>query len=76
MEIRKFIIELHPNGRMTWCEYEDPEYTYKRGRVDGMEKMLNIVSRARIMASHMIGSKEYKQGANAAITYILHELEK
>lgn len=24
MEIRKFIIELHPDGKMTWCEYEDP----------------------------------------------------
>lgn len=23
MEMRKFIIELHPNGKMTWCEYED-----------------------------------------------------
>lgn len=23
MEIRKFIIELHPDGKMTWCEYED-----------------------------------------------------
>lgn len=25
MEIRKFIVELHPNGKMTWCEYEDPK---------------------------------------------------
>lgn len=24
MEIRKFIVELHPDGKMTWCEYEDP----------------------------------------------------
>lgn len=23
MEMRKFIIELHPDGEMTWCEYED-----------------------------------------------------
>lgn len=23
MEMRKFIIELHPDGKMTWCEYED-----------------------------------------------------
>lgn len=23
MEMRKFIIEIHPDGRMTWCEYED-----------------------------------------------------
>lgn len=24
MEIRKFIVELHPNGRMTWAEYTEP----------------------------------------------------
>lgn len=24
MEMRKFIIEIHPDGRMTWCEYEEP----------------------------------------------------
>lgn len=23
MEMRKFIIEIHPDGSMTWCEYED-----------------------------------------------------
>ena len=23
MEMHKFIIELHPDGKMTWCEYED-----------------------------------------------------
>ena len=23
MEMRKFIIELHPDGKMDWCEYED-----------------------------------------------------
>lgn len=25
MEMRKFIIEIHPNGTLTWCEYEDPK---------------------------------------------------
>lgn len=25
MEIRKFIIEMHPNGTLTCCEYEDPK---------------------------------------------------
>lgn len=24
MEIRKIIIELHPNGRVTWVEYTEP----------------------------------------------------
>ena len=27
MEIRKFIIEIHPNGTLTCCEYEDPKDT-------------------------------------------------
>lgn len=26
MEIRKFIIELHPDGKMTCCEYQEPAY--------------------------------------------------
>lgn len=25
MEIRKFIIEIHPDGKLTCCEYEDPK---------------------------------------------------
>lgn len=24
MEMRKFIVEIHPDGRLTCCEYEDP----------------------------------------------------
>lgn len=24
MEMRKFIVEIHPDGRMTCCEYEEP----------------------------------------------------
>ena len=24
MEMRKFIIEIHPDGKLTWCEYEEP----------------------------------------------------
>lgn len=27
MEIRKFIIEIHPDGTLTCCEYEDPKDT-------------------------------------------------
>lgn len=25
MTMRKFIIEIHPNGSLTCCEYEDPK---------------------------------------------------
>lgn len=29
MEMRKFIIEIHPDGTLTCCEYEDPEDTIR-----------------------------------------------
>ena len=30
MEIRKFIVELHPDGKMSWYEYEDPDDSIKK----------------------------------------------
>ena len=29
MEMRKFIIEIHPDGTLTCCEYEDPKESIK-----------------------------------------------
>ena len=29
MEMRKFIIEIHPDGTLTCCEYEDPKETIR-----------------------------------------------
>lgn len=29
MEMRKFIIEIHPDGTLTYCEYEDPKSTIR-----------------------------------------------
>lgn len=29
MEMRKFVIEIHPDGTLTCCEYEDPEETFR-----------------------------------------------
>lgn len=29
MEMRKFIVEIHPDGHVTCCEYEDPDDTYR-----------------------------------------------
>lgn len=29
MEMRKFIIEIHPDGTLTCCEYEDPKETFR-----------------------------------------------
>lgn len=44
MEIRKFIIEIHPNGTLTCCEYEDPKDTaraaYNRAWLEGYRQAL------------------------------------
>lgn len=29
MEMRKFIIEIHPDGTLTCCEYEDPQESFR-----------------------------------------------
>lgn len=30
MEMRKFIVEIHPDGRLTCCEYEEPREACKK----------------------------------------------
>lgn len=29
MEMHKFIVEIHPDGHVTCCEYEDPDDAYR-----------------------------------------------
>ena len=42
MEMRKFIVEQHPDGRMTWCEYEDSIYdSYKRAYNTALRDVIN-----------------------------------
>lgn len=44
MEIRKFIVELHPDGKMTWCEYQDPDpYGFMAGGRTAVEKILKVI---------------------------------
>jgi hypothetical protein len=44
MEMRKFIIEIHPDGKLTWSEYEDPSESIKavkdRAWFDGYRQAL------------------------------------
>ena len=40
MEMRKFIVEIHPDGRVTCCEYEDPRDARKRVWLAGYRKAL------------------------------------
>lgn len=35
MEMRKFIVELHTDGRLTWAEYTEPLTRKERDRVCG-----------------------------------------
>lgn len=41
MEIRNFIVELYPNGEMTWCEYEEPEDSEKRAYNTALRDVIN-----------------------------------
>lgn len=44
MEIRKFIVELHPDGQMTWCEYQEPDpYGFMAGGRTAVEKIIGII---------------------------------
>lgn len=47
MEIRKFIVELHPNGKMTWWEYEEPKDFEKRAYNTALSDVIN-----RLNAEH------------------------
>ena len=40
MEMRKFIVEIHPDGRVTCCEYEEPRDTSKSAWLTGYRQAL------------------------------------
>lgn len=40
MEMRKFIVEIHKDGRVTCCEYEEPRDAHKRAWLAGYRKAL------------------------------------
>lgn len=40
MEMRKFIVEIHPDGRVTCCEYEDPSDARKSAWLAGFRQAL------------------------------------
>lgn len=46
MEIRKFIVERHPDGKMTWCEYQEPDpYGFIAGKRCGINRILDLISK-------------------------------
>lgn len=40
MEMRKFIVEIHKDGRVTCCEYEEPRKACKSAWLAGYRKAL------------------------------------
>lgn len=40
MEMRTFIVEIHPDGRVTCCEYEDPRDARKSAWLAGFRQAL------------------------------------
>lgn len=40
MEMRKFIVEIHPDGRVTCCEYEEPRDARKSAWLAGFRQAL------------------------------------
>ena len=40
MEMRKFIVEIHPDGRLTCCEYEEPRDALKSAWLAGFRQAL------------------------------------
>lgn len=40
MKMRKFIVEIHPDGRVTCCEYEEPRDTSKSAWLAGYRQAL------------------------------------
>lgn len=40
MEMRKFIVEIHKDGRVTCCEYEEPREACKSAWLAGYRKAL------------------------------------
>lgn len=41
MEMHKFIVEIHPDGRVTCCEYEEPREACKSAWLAGYRKALD-----------------------------------
>lgn len=40
MEMRKFIVEIHPDGRVTCCEYEEPRDALRSAWLAGLKQGL------------------------------------
>lgn len=67
MEIRKFIIERHPDGKMTWCEYEDSrdsEISAYNAALRDVINRLTVEHANYITMSAITGSDNYLASAD------------
>ena len=64
MEIRKFIVELRPNGKMTWYEYEESQHSvsanYKAGAQDAYNTIISILETRKKKATDMAVNYKFR----------------
>lgn len=74
MEIRKFIVELHPDGKMSWYEYEEPAHSvfanYKAGAQDAYNTIISILETRKKKAADMAVNYKFR-GDREAWKYTL-----
>lgn len=76
MEIRKFIVELHPNGKMTWCEYQEPDpYGFVAGSRTAVDKILRIIENRKQLQQNRARQHIAKGNMECAKVYNTSALE-
>lgn len=73
MEIREYIIELHPDGKVTWAEYEDASdklKMYREARQYFMDKFDGVCEDALKQMDKKQNRELYRKGVIDAITYL------
>lgn len=63
MKMRKFIIEIHPDGTLTCCEYEDPQAS---SRADKDRAWLSGYRQALVHCNEQVESLEGVKGNSIA----------
>ena len=86
MEMRKFIVEIHKDGRVTCCEYEEPREAIKSAWLDGYRQAVthckeevDLLGRLVMSASPPQYAKLMVQGAAQVLDAVeshYHEYSK
>lgn len=65
MELRRFIIEIHPDGSLSCCEYEDPQ---EAARADKERAWLSGYRRALVHCNEQVETLKGIKGNSAAVS--------